>query len=196
MTPLVTEFRGLVALTLRRPQDGARRILALDIPRTVWWQALALAIIVSMLLTLTANMIYPAPEHPVFAAFLNHPILNTVLTGLYAVAMIAGIDRAGRLMGGKGNFDGALRLVTWWQIVLLLISVVHFLAMFLFPLVAMMLSFVYLVLAVWLLTNFTAVLHGFRSVAGAFLLVASVSIFVLFSLAFLLMFSGLVPVVR
>jgi hypothetical protein len=72
------------------------------------------------------------------------------------------------MRGGTGTFPDALILMVWLQFILLCVQLVQVLAGVMLPVLADLIGLAGLGLLLWLLTNFVAELHGFRSLIAVF----------------------------
>jgi hypothetical protein len=171
MSETLISLIGLARDTVLRPQDGARRVLALPYPRALWWQALALVVILGLMMTYLSNALIPAPADPMMAFFNDAPLVTALIAFGATLAMVICIHRVGRALGGHGSFDGALRLTVWLQAVMLLFNAVQIFFLIALPPFAVLMGFVNIGLTLWLLTNFVAVLHGFKSLFPVFLMI-------------------------
>ncbi|MGB8622478.1 MAG: Yip1 family protein [Paracoccaceae bacterium] len=176
--------------TVTDPKEGARRVLSLPLPREALWQALALVVIISLLLTHLTDRLMPSPTDPLMPAFRDMPLLTVAILGGLTVLMVVAIDRVGRLMGGTGNFEGALRITIWLQFVMLLVQAVQVFFMVVFPPIAVLLGPLAFGLSLWLLTNFIAVLHGFEKLLPVFLMILVTALALGFALFFILTLAG------
>ena len=193
MTPLAKDLLSLIGTTLRAPRDAADRILALDLPREVWWQALAAVVILSMLLAQAINLLIPAPMDPFMAMFAQGPLAMVLFQGMLAVAMVFVMDRVGRAFGGQGDFDGALRLTAWLHVVMFALQLGQTLILLLLPPLANLAGIAIMVLNLWILTSFVAQLHGFRSMGAVFGMIVVTFFVVSFIFLILLNILGLGP---
>jgi hypothetical protein len=137
---------------------------------------------------------WPAPDQAVWLAVLAVSALSVV--GLYASFLLAGAQAAGplpppfalagvqvaamailaammahvgRAFGGAGRFAGALRLVVWLQVLMLILQAVQLVALVLLPPLAGLVSLGSLALVGWVATGMVAGLHGFASLGRTFL---------------------------
>ncbi|WP_212523271.1 Yip1 family protein [Actibacterium sp. MT2.3-13A] len=186
----LTSLLILARDTVRRPQEGARRVLSLPLPPRAAWDGLALVLILSLLLTHLTNLILPAPVDPLLPLFANSPLLTAAILGGFMVAMVTAIYGVGRVMGGHGTFEGALRLTVWLQFIMLVIQVVQTGFLLVLPIVAVLIGPLAFGLMLWLLTNFIAVLHGFRSLGAVFMMIMVTAFGLGFVLFFLLALFG------
>lgn len=164
----LSEILQAVRFTLRSPRAGARLVMNLDLPVAARWMALALMAIVSTLLTLLSLAASPLAEDPAVQMLRQSPIFLATLQGLVMLVASALIHVQGRWAGGTGRFVDALVLVVWLQVILSLIQAVQIVVGLVLPALADLIGVATLGLFVWLLTNFIAELHGFRSLVLVF----------------------------
>lgn len=177
--------------TLADPKEGARRVLSLPLPRRALWQALALVVIVSLLLTHVSDRLMPSSLDPMAPIFRSAPFLTVVIFGALTLVTVLALYHVGRMMGGTGSFEGALRLTLWLQLIMLAVQVVQVFFLLVYPPVAALLGPAAFVLSMWLLTNFAAVLHGFRSLLPVFLMIVATAFFLGIVLFFVLTLFGI-----
>lgn len=153
----------LIRETVFAPRVAAGRLLALNLPMQARWIGLGIVIALSAVLaTLSQLLMWAAtdgqlggsPAGPVWMALLQGALL---VYGAWAMAFF------GQRFGGRGRFADALVLLVWMEFVLIVGQSVQMVLMFLFPLVAAVLTFVLILLMIWLLIRFTAALHGFAN---------------------------------
>lgn len=151
---------GLVTEALRDPRRNAQRIAAWDVPMPQVWSALLLVSVLAVLGLYAAVLIsgslgimgpLPAP----FAL-----LVVQVAAMLVLAAMMA---RIGRMFGGTGSFDGALRVTVWLQALMVLMQLAQLVAMLVLPPLAGLVSLASVVGVGWLASGMVAGLHGFRS---------------------------------
>ncbi|WYK03882.1 Yip1 family protein [Cereibacter sphaeroides f. sp. denitrificans] len=172
----------LVRFTVSNPREGARAVLAMDLPIQARWLALIFTAVAAALVTFAGLTLLPRDVRQLIGDDLPSPIFSAALqVGLLAFS--AGlIHRIGVWRGGRGTFPDAVLLVAWLQFILLCLEVLQLLAQLVLPPLADVLGVVGIVLFFWLLTHFVAELHGFTStlaVLGGILLV-------IFGMAFVL----------
>jgi hypothetical protein len=93
-------------------------------------------------------------------------------------------------MGGSGTLEGAVRLIALLQFIMLLLQAVQVVFLLVLPPIADLIGLLSVGLMLWLLTNFIAVLHGFRSLLGVFLMILATTFVLSFVLVFLLSLLG------
>jgi len=161
-----TSFSALAALireTLARPQDAARVVMRANLPMQSRWEALALVVVLSALLG-QIGMFLVAGENGGAAGPVQASLIQAIALGLTVV----GAHVIGRAMGGLGSFGDALVLVAWLQGVMVVAQALQLVALVILPPVSVLIGVLSMVLFLWLLTNFVAVLHGFESLGKVF----------------------------
>ncbi len=193
MTELAS-LGGLVRLalrTIREPRATFADLRALNLPRDALWQAMVLVVVVSVLLAEAVNLLLAAIMPATTAGM---PILGPFAFGGIQLAMlvlsVVLIDRIGRLMGGRGDLEGAILAVTWLQFIMICLQVVQSAALVIFPFGAALIVLLGIALFLYLLTAFVAELHGFPSMGRTFAMILFVFMGVALGLSFLLSLSG------
>ena len=149
-----------IFLTLRDPRAGARWAIGLGIGRRQAWELLFAVILVSVVL---AGVLSITLGGSVEGSGLLGPFGLTVAQAIFLWLLIQLIDKVGRSLGGKGTLSQAIVLVAWMQIVLLVVQVAVLILLQVLPLGSGLVSVIGFVAFFWLLTNFVAELHGFKS---------------------------------
>ncbi|MCG3266283.1 YIP1 family protein [Yoonia sp. I 8.24] len=153
-----------VGATLNAPADMAERVLSERFARPTLVQGVIVVAIINLMLLAIVSMLSPPPiEDAVYVT----PITLTILIAGSMFAMAFAIARAGRMLGGAGDFDGALTAVIWLQAVGLTIDVAQIFLMLISPTLAVLLGIGALVALFWCTVNFVNVLHGFASLGKA-----------------------------
>ena len=175
---------ALARLSLKRPRDGARQVIALRLPPSVGWLGLGLAAVLSTLMVHLSFAMQPADVQSFFAATIASPLRTALLQGGFMGVAVVAVYRVGRWRGGHGRFDDALILVVWLQFVLLGLQAVQLVAYAVAPLLADLIGLATVALFFWLLTNFVAELHGFKSLGLVFVGVLATLVVMVLGLAF------------
>jgi hypothetical protein len=193
MTLTLNSLLGMVWRTVRNPREGATEVLSLGVPREALWPALALVVVLSILfahataLLVTGEAGMAMPVGPAATGFIQLLLL---------VVMVFAIFWIGRAMGGSGSFEEAILLVTWLQFIMVCLQVVQAFALVFVAPLAGIIGIAGILLFLWLLTNFTAVLHGFSSLFMVFLMILVSGFGIAFGLAIIMTLIGItVPVV-
>lgn len=186
MTLTFNSVMGLVWRTVTNPREGAAEVLALGVPRQALWTILALVVVLSILLAHATGLLMLAGGGMAMGPIVMGPLVTGVVQLALLLLMVAAIYWIGRAMGGTGSFDETLLLVSWLQFIMVCIQAVQTVALILLAPLATIIGFAALVLFLWLLTSFVAVLHGFRSLAQVFLMILASAFGIAFALSILL----------
>ena len=155
-----------VIQTIRNPRSGARMVLSIDLSRRERWEMLLLTVVLSAVLAkLSVYVSGGSEEVGIFAA--SPFALGAVQLVLMLFAVHA-IDLVGRRMGGTGDLDGAIVIVTWLQFVMICIQILQILLLLIAPVLSFLLGVAGLGLFFWMLTQFIMELHGFKSAMSVF----------------------------
>lgn len=182
---------GLLAMardTVSDPRGGARRIMSIDLTLQERWLALLLMAVLS---TLVAQLVLafapPPPDDPTAnpAQKMMQEVLSVPIPAAIAqaVALIVGtlaVHRFGQARGGTGSLADTVSLMAWLQFITLVVLVAQVVAGLVLPPLVALIGVVWVPLFFWLLTNFVAELHGFRSLGATFLgIIAGILVLVL-----------------
>lgn len=161
--------------TVQQPRTGARAVINMGLPLFVGGLALALMAVVSAAMAAVMYAAFPiatdaaAPQIAVLDQILGNPLqLALVQVILLAVGAFL-IFRIGKGFGGAGSLADAVALLAWLEFILLLLQVAQTVTMVVSPPMSQAIGVFGFVIFLWLLANFTAELHGFRSVLLTFL---------------------------
>lgn len=180
----------LVIQTLRNPREGASTLLNAAPPRQVIWEMLALVVVVSVLLAHLTSMLAPGVMGGAAGPFNLSPITTGLVQGVLLVIMVYAIFWIGRGFGGTGSLEETLLLVTWLQFILVCVQVLQTVSLFVIPALAGLLGILALGLFFWLLVNFVAILHGFKSLVMVFVGIILSAFALIFALSLLLALIG------
>ncbi len=186
-------FTQLVAESVKTPRAAAARLLALSLPVQVLLQAALAVAAGSAVLSWIANAMFPVPVDTPWAALTSSP-LRMALAQLAGMLLVAGaMSGLGQVFGGRGRFVQALALAVWIEAVLLLVQLAQVVLLLLFPLFASAMGVAAFVLFLWMLTQFTAALHGFERGFLVFLGIIAALFVAALAIAVLLGLFGIVP---
>lgn len=167
----MTRFDPILALrlSLADPRNGARAVLGLNLQPGERLGLLALVAILNVLAVELFVRLTPDTPDPFIAAFIDRPaaFAGMQLGGMLLMAGL--IHGVGRLFGGQGRMVKALDIVIWLQAILLVLQVGQILAMVLLPPLALVFGLASVGVLLWMLPQFVAELHGFRSAFVTFL---------------------------
>lgn len=185
---------GLVRMTFADPRQAAQVVMRLPMPLQARWAAVALmAVLSAILMQAMAGLMPPAigpdgQELPAIAPFFWAGMVGfgMVLTALLAFAV-------GRWRGGRGELPDAVILVAWLQFIQLLIVVLQLAVLVILPVLAPVIEVGAVLVFLWLLVNFVAEMHGFRSLGMVFLGIVLTFVAAVFGMTMFLMLIGIGP---
>lgn len=178
------QFKALIVQTLFRPRDAAGALIAMRLPGQWLWMALGLmavlnAIVYSVSLQVTgpgdpteAMMPHAFQAPVVFALFLFAALVLTVLSLFWV----------GKKLGGRARIEDVLVLITWLQVLRLILQLGVAALVLVVPAIAALVIVVSSFWGVYILVGFVGAAHGFANAFKALLVII---------LAFLLMAVGL-----
>ena len=161
------DLTSLATLTLRAPREAARAILAAGIDRARHFEIFLLVITLSGALGQLTIIVLPLPEPPEGTPQITG-LTIAALVGASILLLTFLMYLGGRMFGGTGDVRDALLLVLWAQFLMTVLQAAELLIAVVIPGAGGALALVALVFLLWLLTNFTAELHGFDSLARTF----------------------------
>lgn len=189
MSELVSLALALLRQSLAAPRIAARQVMEIGagFDRGVLWLALVLVAVLSSLLTHLGLVLLPAAE----GAGLTLSPIGTALAQFALIAVFLwAIVGIGRWRGGSGTWDQALALMVWLQALLLGLQLLQLVVLVIFVPLAELIGMLGIVFFFFLLTQFVAEMHGFRSALSVFFGILLTMFVLAFGLAFLLAFMG------
>lgn len=177
----------LMRLTLARPREGMRAMLALDLPMSAGLAGLALMAVISTLILHLFSL-------DAFAGMTGNPVVQLMTEPFAAAAVQFGflllmawlIHRIGAARGGHGDMSGAVVAVAWLEAAMLVVQLAQIVIALMLPGLVPLLMIVSIAFFFWLLSNFVAEVHGFRSLGWVFAGVVVTLLLVSIALSFLL----------
>jgi hypothetical protein len=183
----------LIRDSLLRPRAAARRVLAFGLPIDVLAMALVAVTATGMVIAYIAARLTGGGLDAMTVAILRAPLMGAVLQLAIMGTIAVGTARIGRMFGGSGRTAGALSLVVWLNVLLLLAQVAQIVALVFLPPLAFILAIATLLWLLWAFASFVAEFHGFSNLVAVLAgVVVSMVIFFL-ALASLLAALGFVP---
>lgn len=151
--------------TVKAPREVARSLIDMQLPTSFGWMAVALAVVLSTVLSVLSGLVLPMQDEPGFAALFASPLSLAMTQALVLLMLLMFIQGLGRAMGGKGQLSDALVLLAWLEGILTLIQALQLVLLLVSPVLAMLLGIVSFVVFLRVLAHFIAELHGFTSAA-------------------------------
>ena len=191
MTLNLPMLMQLVAVSIRTPREAARMIIAIDLPRALRWQVLFLFVLIGAILAVFLT--YLITGHAVlYVGFIQvQPIAAAMVTASGSVLTVFAIYWVGRALGGTGHFADAISVVAWLQFVVVTFQVAQLAVFIVMPPLAAVIDLAGTLLSIWLLTNFIAELHGFKSLSKVFVMILVTLFAFAFGLSLILTAIGL-----
>jgi Yip1 domain len=168
MTGLPARILALAQVSVRDPRQAVRLLLAEDVPIPARTAGLLLMAVLSAILLQPGFALLPPPEDVIGQFLVQSPLQTAVLQWFILILSALLIYRVGRAFNGVGTLADALLLVVWLQLLMLGVQVAQLLALILVPPLSGLLGLAGFILFLWLLVNFIAELHGFRSLGAVF----------------------------
>lgn len=187
MTVSLGQLLELARFSIQEPRQAARAILAARVPMNMRWLGFLLAGVLS---TITVHLylgLFPAEEQAGIGFTQVSPFVTLVLDLIFNLAVAYLVFAVGRWRGGKGSFADSLVLIVCLQLILLLPQILQLVAAVILPPLSNIIGLLSVVLYFWLISNFTAEIHGFASARTVFVGVVLTMIAVVFLMAFLLL---------
>lgn len=181
---------GAIRFTLRAPRDAARAVIGLRLSTSTGWTALALSAVASTLLSSLALQIAPVELEPAVAAVFGNPLRLALLQfGVLALGA-ALVFSVGRRMGGTGDLAGTLAVLSWLEVIQIVVQLIQLAVILVAPPVADVIGLAGVVLFFWLFSQFVAELHGVSSGWNVFGALVLTGFALSFALAVLLAILG------
>lgn len=188
---------GLIRQTFSDPQGAARRLVALDLPAPVLWQALVLVVALSAMAAQVSSLLLsggPAAEGEALLPFTQSPLLVGMIQGAILVLMVFAVHWIGRSFGGVGRIEDSIAAVTWLQFLLVCLQVVQLGVGFVSPALSGLVGLAGIVFFFWLLTQFVMALHEFESAAMVFVMIMVSLLGITFAISMILTLLGILVV--
>lgn len=188
MAMTLQDITSTLRLTLRQPRQAARVVIGWPLSPGERWTVLALMAVASTLSAEVFVALAPEGADPAMAMLLGNPVAFAAMQ-FGGLALMAGLIFAvGRQFGGTGGFAGGLAILGWLQVILFALQLAQIIAMAVLPPLAVVIGLASLVLTLWLMPNFIAELHGFRSAFKTFLGMMGSMVGLVLALSFVLVF--------
>ncbi len=171
MTDAAPSLTGLLSESLRDPRAATRSLTHVPLSRTDRWQALTLAVLISVLLGFVVAQSAPLNDYPLSVLIRERPIMALILELSLMILSVFAVYWVGHACGGRGRFEDAILVVAWLEFLIACLQAVQIAAMFTVPSLQGVVVLLSYGLATWLITNFIAELHGFKSLLSVFVMI-------------------------
>ena len=193
MTLTLQNVLSMVWRSITNAREGAEEILALGIPREAIWPFLFLVVVLSAILGQITTFLMVGIAGAETSGLLAMPIATGAIQLGVLLASIYVIYFVGRGFGGTGSVEETTLLMAWLQFVMVCVQVVQTVFLLIAPALGGMIGILAVALFLWLLTNFVAVIHGFKSLGQVFAMILVSMIVIAFALSILLSIIGFTP---
>jgi len=171
VTEAAPSLMGLLSESLRDPRGATRSLTHVPLNRTDRWQALALAVLISVFLGFAVAQSAPPSDYPLAELIRERPIMALILELSLMILSVFAVYWVGHACGGTGRFEDAILVVAWLEFLIACLQAVQIAAMLTMPSLQGIVVLLSYGLATWLITNFIAELHGFKSLLSVFVMI-------------------------
>ncbi len=163
----MSDLFALIALSLRRPAEAARALLALRLPNGAVWMGVGIVACLGVLSSWIGQAI--TITDPTLAELMAQisPLFFAVFTVVTLALSAFAFFQTGRVLGGQGSFRDVLLAVTWVQAVLVAAQVALIALSVLIPAVAGLLSLAVFVWSLIAVIVFLREAHQFQGTGRA-----------------------------
>lgn len=154
---------GLILASLHEPRRVARWLIDQRFGLVFAGMALLLSVVLTAGLTNLSFRIFPEELPPEWVDLIQNPMKLALMQGLVLLVMAMLGVAVGRLFKGQGRFDDAVLLLAMVEFLMLALQFVQMFFLLVFPSLAQALGIFGIVLSLWMIANFLAELHGFKS---------------------------------
>ncbi len=153
--------------SIMEPSEMARKVVALDVPRSALWTGLALVAVVNVILITLLQLLTPAPVAFQEQVFALSPFSYAAIIGIFLVMFVYGTFYVGQMLGGTGTLAATLAIIVWFQSVSLTLEVIQLVLVLISPAIASLFGLLSLGALIWCFVNFVNILHGFNNLGKA-----------------------------
>lgn len=155
--------------TFGNPRAGMRRVLNLGLTRGISIELLVLTAVISAVLSEISLYLAPMPDEAEMVRSIAGGPVSVVMMQIGLLLVVAlGVHRIGRAMGGTGDLTGAMLVVVWVQVMMIMLQLVQMVTLLLVPPLATLIGLASIGVFFWMITNFVTELHGFEQRAKVF----------------------------
>lgn len=178
------QFKALIVQTLFHPREAASVLMAVRLPGQWLWMALGLmAVLNAIVYTVSLQMTGPGdPTQAMMPQAFQAPVVFALFLFLALALTVLSLFWVGKKLGGGARIEDVLVLITWLQVLRLILQLGVAVLVLIVPTLAALVIVVSSFWGVYILVGFVGTAHGFT---GSF---KSLAVIVL---AFLLMAVGL-----
>ncbi|EEE38328.1 hypothetical protein RKLH11_2170 [Rhodobacteraceae bacterium KLH11] len=161
---------NMVVLTLSNPAEAARKLLAMPLGREVLWLVIALVVVLNALVQTASGFVLPYINPDVQQVVEPIPRMLFVSVSAILISVVVFL-MVGRLLGGRGSFDGLLTLVVWLQLLQVVGQAITLVTVAVLPFLFLPATLAMLVLSLYITLHFLNEAHQFASLGKSFLVI-------------------------
>ncbi len=165
-----TDIQSLVLETIRSPKTAAARVLSFNFAANWLWGALVLMCVLNAIVYSISLQLNPpsSPEELLFIppAF-QSPVIFTIFLVVALSLTVFALHRVGAWMEGQGSLRDILLIITWMQVLRLLLQVVVLILSLVAPAFGALLVLAATVWGVYILASFVNVAHRYHNIGKA-----------------------------
>ena len=191
--PSFGQLMAMVARSVQSPREGAAEVLAMGVPRAALWPIVILVAILSAIMTQLNLMLTRAELPEPLLSIASAPVWMSVVQFATLALMIGAVYAIGRAMGGTGSLPETALLLSWLQFILVCLNAAQLVAGVILPPFGALVGLAVSILGLWLLVNFIAALHGFRSLFLVFVMLVVAFLSIIFLMSLVLILFGIGP---
>ncbi len=175
-----TQFKALIVQTLFQPREVAGVLIGMRLPRQWLWMALVLmsvlnAIVysVSLQITTPGDPTAPALMPPAF----HSPLLFAMFLFAALAITVLALSWIGQGLGGRAEMDDILVLISWLQVLRLMLQVAVAVLVLVAPVLGAVVIFVASLWGIYILVGFVDAAHRFDNMfkAGGVILLSLIA---------------------
>lgn len=159
---------SLLITSLHDPRRVARALMDQRFALPIAAMMLALVVVLTSGLTSLTFMLFPTEVPKEWIPIISNPMKLALLQGLMLLVTAMLATGVGQMFKGQGRFEDAVILLTWVEFLMLFLQVAQTFLLLILPALADALGVFGLVIMLWMLCNFMAELHGFKSAIMVF----------------------------
>lgn len=163
---MASQFFHLLGGAIVDPRGVLRRLLDRDLPNAARWQIFLVVAVMSALLS--HLFLWLVGGGDLVGRSLS-PLITGAIQALLLLVVVAAVQLFGRAFGGKSEFRDTLLGMSVLQGLMIVVQFVQMVLFVAVPMLGEIVGLLAIGLFFWLLTNFVAELHGFRSRVRVFL---------------------------
>lgn len=166
MTISLNAIFALAWLSVTDPRAAARQLMGFGFSRTVLWSGLALTVLCNAIVFSLGNLITP-PAGPM-PGFMASPFVFAAFLFSGLVVTIFGLHWTGRMFGGSGTLPDIIVLMSWLQVLRLMVQIAMLVLIPILPGLAALAMLATALIGLWIIVHFVDEAHGFGNLFKSF----------------------------